>query len=383
MRRLIYVILIFSVLEFVECQKISAEKNVGGFIFNPASEYMAVFGDIQYYTFYDNKVGLYQHSLDWIYRKYEEGVTFNCILHTGDLAEKNEEEQWNRFYTSIDFISSMIPCYSMIGDHDYTWDSGHILDRSSTHFNDYVKFPLSTQKVVAWFEEGRMENIVVENTLYGERLDFLILEFGPRREVVEWADAYVKAHPDHRFILMNHEYLEMGGGRRTTNLKCAFRLRWNTTYTTPEQLWENLIKCNDNIRLVLCGHVGGLYALTIDTNDFGRDIPQIMHNIQSKDYRFDNWLMLWEFPAESDSANVCIYNTKTGQYYNDQQCLFRFKYRDFTPASIVGSVSHFSTKRLLYNINGLPADENSRGIRIIKDGKKTVKVAYKLSQRKK
>ena len=38
--------------------------------------------------------------------------------------------------------------------------------------------------------------------------------------------------------------------------------------------------------------------------------------------------MLWEFPAVSDSANVSIYNTKTGKYYDDAAVLFKFKYRD-------------------------------------------------------
>ena len=126
---------------------------------------------------------------------------------------------------------------------------------------------------------------------------------------------------------MNHEYLEAGGGRRTEGLKCAARLRKCSTFLTPEQVWDSLVKVNDNILCVLCGHVGGLYAITVDTNDYGREIPQIQHNIQSFDYRYDNWLMLWEFPAESDSAKVFIYNTRTGQYYNNQNCLFKFKYR--------------------------------------------------------
>lgn len=225
-------------------------------------------------------------------------------------------------------MSKNIPYYSMIGDHDYMWyDGTHIDGRDDTHFNEYVQFPLSMQNVLEQFEEGKMENVVIRNVVQGQRVDLLILEFGPRQEVVEWANKYVRNHSDEYFILMTHEYLEKGGGRRTTGLKSVARLQ-NTTYTTPEQLWDSLIKCNDNIRLVLCGHVGGLYALTVDTNDFDREIPQIQHNIQSPDYRYDNWLMLWEFPAESDSAKVFIYNTRTGQYYNNQKCLFKFKYRD-------------------------------------------------------
>ena len=304
---------------------VPVEENI---IVDSSTVYIAVFGDNQYTT-NAQYIRVYQHSLNWIQKKANEGWLFNCVLHTGDITMNNASYQWDYFSQATKPLAQRIPYISMIGDHDYTWeDNTHIENRGSTHFNDYVKFPITTDKVVAWYEKGKMENIVVENTIYGERLDLLVLEFGPREEVVAWADAYVKSHPDHHFILMNHEYLEMGGGRRTSGLKCKARLR-NTTYTTPEQLWKKLIKCNDNIRLVLCGHVGGLYALTIEENDFGRKIPQIQHNIQGPDYRYDNWLMIWAFPEESDSANVYILNTKTEKFFNNQRSLFKFNYKGF------------------------------------------------------
>ena len=328
MRKSAYIVaLLLLVIGLVGCNK--EEIDHDEFTFEPTSDYIAVFGDIQYYTYYKGNTRYYQHSLDWISRKLDEGCHFNCVLHTGDLTEKNELEGWNRFSNAIGNLATKIPCYSVIGDHDYERTGARILDRKETHFNEFVQFPLSTQKVVAWFEEGRMENVVVENTIHGQRLDLLILEFGPRSEVIKWANAYVKAHPDHLFIVMNHEYLEYGGGRRTstTRLKCVMRLR-NTTYNTPEQLWDRLIKSNDNIRAVLCGHVESLYALTVEENDFGREIPQIQHNIQGDAYLYDNWLMIWEFPIDSDMANVCIYSTRKGKYYDDKKVLFQFKYRD-------------------------------------------------------
>lgn len=304
-------------------EPVPAKENI---IVDSSTVYIAVFGDIQYTT-NSQYISIYQRSLNWIQQKANEGWLFNCVLHTGDITMNNASSQWGYFFQATKPLAQRIPYVSMIGDHDYTWeDNTHIDDRGSTHFNDYVNFPITKDKIVAWYEKGKMENIVVENTIYGERLDLLVLEFGPREEVVAWADAYVKSHPDHLFILMNHEYLETGGGRRTTGLKCKARLR-NTTFTTPELLWKRLIKCNDNIRIVLCGHVGGLYALTLEENDFGREVPQIQHNIQSPDYRYDNWLMIWAFPVESDSASVYIYNTKTERFFDDQQSLFKFCYK--------------------------------------------------------
>lgn len=338
-------------------------------VFSPDGSivYMAVFGDIQYLTINKRDVEVYKKSVDWIQRKRAEGYYFNCILYTGDITMTNLPHQWQYFLNSTSQLARDIPLITVTGDHDYTWEDGiHIDNRRSTHINEYLQLPSTTSKIVAWYEEGRLENIVVENTIHGQRLDLLVLEFGPREEVVAWADAYVKAHPDHNFILMNHEYLKKNGGIRTSNLKCELRLR-NTSYLTPEQLWNKLIKCNDNIRCVLCGHVGSLYALTLENNDFGREIPQIEHNIQAEPYRFDNWLMMWEFPADSDSANVYIYNTQTEQYYEDKKILFKFKYKDDSSHSAILDHADSSNKEshTYYTLSGVCGTKPSKGINLL------------------
>lgn len=293
---------------------------------NLQSEYIAIFGDVQYYTQTESNVAIYRNSIEWL-KQQSSKTHFGCILHTGDITQTNSISQYERFRKVTEQVAYDVPYFSAIGDHDYTWEDGvHIEDRNSTLFNDYVNFPMSKDKVVEYFEEGRMENIVVENTIFGERYNLLILEFGPRKEVVEWANRYVQEHSDIKFILINHEYLEKGGQRRTSGLKCRARLR-NTSYTTPEELWKSLVYPNDNIACVLCGHVGGLYALTYTPNIAGRDVPQIQHNIQGSPYRYDNWIMLWEFQQGDDSTSVKIVNANTQKFYNDSTTLFKFRYR--------------------------------------------------------
>lgn len=326
MKSLFYALFFLAIIGLGSCSSDELLENSNIPKNPPTNVYVAVFGDIQYYTTSSESIDLYQKSIDWILNKSKEGMCFACVLHTGDITQSNSAYQYAFFNRATKQLATEIPFYSMIGNHDYTWVDRKITNRQSTLFNDYVKFPLSTQKVVAWFEKDRMENIVVDNLIYGQHYDLLILEFGPRKEVVAWANSIVKQHPERNYILMTHEYLEKGGGRRTSNLTCSVQFE-GMNYLTPDQLWNQLIKCNDNIRLVLCGHVGGLYAVTIDTNDFGREIPQIQHNIQSVEYRYDNWLMLWDFPIESDSARVYIYNTNTGKSFNEQKSLFKFKYK--------------------------------------------------------
>lgn len=341
-------------------------------ILRPTSEYVAIFGDVQYYT-NSTYQHLFQYSCNWILNQKHAGININSVLHTGDCTQGNAKGLWKYYYSSIQPLAQEVPFISAIGDHDYTWtDNVYIDDRYDTRFNEFNSFPLTRQKIVTWFEEERFENIVVENYIQGLPIYYLVLEFGPRQEVVDWANAYVKSHPNINFILFNHEYLEMGGDRRTKGLKCDKRLR-NTTYLKPEELWNQLIKCNDNILCVLCGHVGGLYTYTPEENDFGRIVPQIQHNIQSADYRYDNWLMLLEFPVESDSVNVSILDTKTLSYYEDKPVLFKFRYRNVhEPSTDVRKKAKVSNPQLkrTYNLSGMQVSE-PKGLQIaVKQGEK-------------
>ena len=293
--------------------------------FRQTSDYIAVFGDIQYYTSY-SALDFFRFSLNWV-SKASRQIKIRGVIHTGDITQSNDKDyEWPHFDKAMNGFLDSIPFISAIGDHDYHWSGTFIEDRNNTHFSEHVSFPLVTSRIESYFERGRMENIVVRNEIHGQRYDILVLEFGPRKEVLQWANDWVQSHPDVKYILVNHEYLEKGGGRRTSGLKCVSRLK-NTTYITPDELWEGLIKCNDNIAFVLCGHVGGMYAVTMEENDFGREVAQIQHNIQSEPYRYDNWLMLCEFPVDEDYAHVGIYNTKAGMWFENKEVLFEFKYR--------------------------------------------------------
>ena len=291
---------------------------------SPEIEYIAVFGDIQYLTEMDNRVKYYSESINWIKFQNEVGVPFKCVLQTGDITQSNSPAQYERFWNATKDLASIIPYYAIIGDHDYAWKP-KIESRDSTLFSNYLCFPNTLNHIVDSFEDGRLENVIYFNEVFGERIDIIAIEFGPRDEVLDWVDSHVNNHPDRKYVLMTHEYLEAGGGRRVDDLKSVMRLK-NTTFNTPEQIWNKIVKCNNNIMCVLCGHVGGLFAVSFEVNDFGREVPQIQHNIQSPEYRFDSWLMLWQFPKLSDSANVFIINTDSGKFYQDG-VLFTFQYK--------------------------------------------------------
>ena len=71
-------------------------------------EYIAVFGDIQYYT-NDNNINLYERSLDWLIHEKKSGMPIQYVLHTGDITQSNSINQWESFYTSMLELSKTIP----------------------------------------------------------------------------------------------------------------------------------------------------------------------------------------------------------------------------------------------------------------------------------
>lgn len=300
----------------------------GDSVINKNSEYIAILGDCQYHFCLPGLDTIYGYYMDWVKTQAESYGNIKALIHTGDIAETNSISQYETFKSLTGELATKVPYFSAIGDHDYTWEGKDyvINDRYSTHFNEYVQFPLSVSHVVTTYEDGRMENCIVKLPIQDNSLFLIFLEFGPRKEVVEWANDYVSTHTNDKFVVVNHEYLESGGSRRTKNLKCINRLR-NTTYVTPDELWTALIRCNDNIVCVLCGHVDSLFAITPEVNEVGNEVNQVEFNIQSERYRPMNWIMLWEFPSESDSANVLIYNVKNHQFINKRPYLARFRYR--------------------------------------------------------
>lgn len=167
------------------------------------------------------------------------------------------------------------------GNHDYEWiENCKIFDRHSTLINDYAHFDLSDDVIIEYYEDNSLENYVARIRVGNENLYLLVLEFGPRTEVLEWADNYDREHESDRFILMTHEWLSSEGHRMATDTSAELHFSGYSSYSTPEYIWNNIVKDNNNIVCVLCGHEENFSCLYQTRNSFGRNVPQILFNLQ-------------------------------------------------------------------------------------------------------
>lgn len=295
-------------------------------IYNKDSQYIVVFGDIQEYTTNSKRILYFANSLKWIKEKQDSFQNIQCVLHVGDVTWYNTTTQWEFFQLYAQPFSESIPFITVTGNHDYTFNDGFIDNRSSTLISQYADFPSLESNIIARYDNG-IENIIVKNTINNERYDIIALEFGARPEVVEWADKYIKSNPHTKFIFLTHEWLSHIGKRVSNHSDAEKQLR-NTTFSSPEQIWNKLIYPNDNIVCTLCGHNGQSFVL-YSPNVKGRNVPQILFNLQFFENGGNGLIELWEFPPNSNYAKVRIVSTITNSLYYKENLLnyFRFKYK--------------------------------------------------------
>lgn len=293
------------------------------------SEYFAVFGDLQAYTVSKTYMKYYDASISWLLNEIENGKSIKVALQVGDITETNSIDQWNQFRSSIESLSSVLPYYTCIGNHDYTWDNqSKVRDRNSTLINDYAHFDITDKNIVEYYEGNSLENYIATLEIHGEKIYLLVLEFGPRKEVLQWAINYVENNHDKRFILMTHEWLTKYGQRVNSGSYAELQFSGFSTFSTPEELWNELVAPNNNIICVLCGH-NGFSAKLFSENKSGRKVPQILFNLQYQQNGGNGLLQLWEFPAKSDSVRIYAYDTINREVYIADSTFVSFKYKNY------------------------------------------------------
>lgn len=226
-------------------------------------------------------------QLKWI---DSNGRNIDFVLQQGDLTQNNSQKEWmvvqNAFYT----IERKVPYTIVPGNHDMGSTDGKFADvRDSRMFNSF--FPIDTARSRKHFG-GAFEPDRMDNTFHlfrAGRTNWLILslEFGPRNEVLDWANEIVKQHRDRVVIVNTHSYMYSDSTRQGPGDSWrpqAYGIGKDTgrlATNDGEQIWEKLIRINPNIRFVFSGHVlnSGVGTL-VSTNDAGLPVYQMLANYQ-------------------------------------------------------------------------------------------------------
>ncbi len=293
---------------------------------------LAVFPDSQSLTRLHPEVFIRQ--AEWV-AAHRESHDIRFVVHLGDITDHNLPEQWENTRKAMDVLKNAGVPYSLLpGNHDLG-ERGRATDRS-TLLNDYFKpADYSNSGRVLYFEPGKLENTAHSIETPGG--DFLIisLEFGPRDEVLEWADRVAADHPGHTIIAVTHAYT-YSDDTRYDFAKFGDKQAWNPlTYplaksgsvNDAEGIWQKLLSRHGNIRFMLSGHVlnDGTGRLATP-GKAGQDVHQILSNYQhgvkpDRPFHGGGFFRLMRFLPDRKTVRVKTYSPWLDQWLTgpDQQ----------------------------------------------------------------
>lgn len=258
------------------------------------------------------------------------------VFHLGDITNNNTPAEWQHAADALSLLDGVVPYAVVPGNHDYG-PSGDASTRT-TLMNDY----LSYARTSTWptfggaYQVGRLDNTFHLFTAGNRPFVLLALEWGPRDEVIAWANSVMDRYPDRYGILITHAYLNNDDLRydwKDTNHPQDFDPH---SYATPgvndgEELWQKLVRRHRFV-MVVNGHVlGDGTGYLASKTDTGVTCHQVLANYQFRDLGGEDYMRLFEFLADGTTVRVHTYSALYDSFLTDADQSFSFK-MDWPPA---------------------------------------------------
>jgi hypothetical protein len=142
----------------------------------------------------------------------------------------------------------------------------------------------------------------------------LALEFGPRDDVLRWANQVISKYPEDPAILITHAYLDSDGRRYDRALPDQHYPPQDSPIAgdraglnTGEDIWRKLVSKHRNMVMVISGHVCVAARLT-SKGDAGNLVHQMVVDYQNGKRGGNGWLRLLEFSSGGRAVSVRDYS---------------------------------------------------------------------------
>ncbi len=258
-----------------------------------------------------------------------------CVLHLGDVTNHNSAPEWDNAIKAMNQLDGIVPYFMVPGNHDYS-EKGSCKDRNC---GLSAAFPVAKFRDLPTFggvydrEPSRLENSFHLFSAGGRNFLSLCLEFGPRKDVLRWANDVVGQHKNRAIILTTHAYIYYDDSRYDWHAH-GTKQNWNphnyaiakstdNDVSDGEELWTGLVAKHNNFIMTLNGHVlGDGLGRLISQTPTDRNVHQILVNFQMRPNGGDGWLRLLEFRSDGKSVSVCDYSPTLNQKNESTQNKF-------------------------------------------------------------
>lgn len=294
---------------------------------------IVVLPDTQNYVTSSTNAAIFTSQTQWIRNQVqganERNIAF--VSHVGDIVSTAANAiEWQRAVASMNQLKDgagfVLPYGILPGNHDFG-----VTSNKSTGTATYVSnFGPATFSGATWYRgaDPSGANSYQIFTAGGREYLHLALEWQPTVNVpqrtpspVQWAKSVMAAHPTLPVILSTHEYVDdVPPGRSAAG----------------DALFNELVRSNDQIFLVLCGHFHSGNNTNsgewhqVSTNNFGKPVVEILQDFQDYSNGGNGWLRILKLDEGAGSISVETYSPWLNQFQTE------------TVAQVGGYASQFS-----------------------------------------
>ncbi len=281
------------------------------------------------------------------------------VTHVGDVVQHGDGtdgtpgstkygagREWSRATEAMDILDDAgVPFGMSIGNHDYDSYS-YATDAAPLKSNVMWKKYFGSESPFfdgkPWYggtSDGLDHNPGLSSyqtfSAGGRKFLHISLEMEGSDRALAWAQHVIDSHRGYATIVTTHEYLDppADGDDSLPLAVPAVRIPASTHYlkgspggwNDAQGVWEKLVRKNDEIFMVLCGHawnpaVNGVSKsenIRIDNNDAGHPVYQILTDYQGNVLASsggDGWLRLMEFDVHANTIHFSTYSPTLDKY---------------------------------------------------------------------
>ncbi|KND62171.1 hypothetical protein BVER_01967 [Candidatus Burkholderia verschuerenii] len=243
-------------------------------------------------------------------------LNLQYVLHSGNVVNWGERDtpQYDMASEAIKRLEQVkLPYLLSVGNHDTravcaggsacpgekTWETV----RQYPNFNGYFKGRFSNGSLAGQFASGDLANVYSTFEAGGLKWLVVSLELWPRADALTWADQIIKSMPTRNVIIVTHSFLNSSGAIRADNGGYGI--------SSPQQIYNTVIKNNPNVRFVFSGHEGDAARRVVSAG--GNNAVAYLQAFHSTT---TNPVRIVEIDTSADTATSYICAPYTNQCWN-------------------------------------------------------------------
>ena len=247
-------------------------------------------------------------------------LNIQFVSHEGDIVNTyNSSSEWANSVTAMNNLNGHVPYLMTVGNHDI---SGAQTD--SNYLNNYGPNNARWKtggSYYPWYGGASPSGLssYAKLTIGGRPYIFLNLDIDCPTPELTWAQGVINSNRNVLTFLTVHNWLAETGGSGSTGTGDGTRGRCHVVYTSapqgnsPDAVWQNFVKPNNEIFAIICGHNFAQYSLT-ENNNAGKPVHEIMADYQTLPSGGNGFLRIMKFRPSQGTIENTTYSTSLGRY---------------------------------------------------------------------